>query len=98
MEIAEDHVVFVFPDGRRQPGRIAIGVPESVGPDEARCTVVLEGMQPSTRVHGATTLQALVLALRLARQRLHDFVADGGRVLDPEDDSDIEIDAMFGFA
>jgi hypothetical protein len=94
--IAEQRVVFLFPGGQRRPGRIAIGLPELVTPDEARCTVVLDGMQPPTPVHGASTLQALALALRLARTRLRDFVADGGRVLEPEGNSDVGIGAIFG--
>ena len=94
-EIAVKHVVFVFPNRGRRVGRIAIDQPEWLTETEACCTLVLDGMQPPSRVHGATTLQALVLALRLARQRLHHFVADGGRVLDPEDDSDVEIDTLF---
>jgi len=89
-------VVFLFPGGQRRSGRIALGLPELLTPEEARCTVVLEGMQPPTLVHGSSTLQALALALRLARTRLHDFIADGGRVLEQEDDSDVELDAIFG--
>ena len=97
-EIAEERVVFLFPDGRRRPGRIAIGLPELLraDPEEARCTVWLDGMQPPTPVHGGSTLQALALALRLARTRLRHFVEDGGRVLYPEDDEDLDFDALLG--
>ena len=80
--IAEHAVVFVYPDGT-----IAIGAPEVVSTGEARCAVVFEGRELA--ISGSTTLQALVLAIRFVELRLRDFVAKGGRVLDPADDSDV---------
>ena len=77
-------------DGKRVAGRIAIGTPELV-PDrddgEAICPVALDGLQPrETQVHGVDKLQALVLALRFIERRLRDSVADGVRLVLPDED------------
>jgi len=52
-----------------------------------------------SRVHpiiGGGTLQALLLAVQLVGSMLHDFISRGGRILDPEDDSDVPLAALFG--
>ena len=46
--------------------------------------------------HGASTLQALVLAVRFLGRRLNDFLSTGGRVLDPHGDSDVPLESLFG--
>ena len=94
--IAEQSVVFVHPDGRRVPGRIAVALPELVGPEEAQCAIALDGLDPGRAVHGASTLQALVLALRFLGMRVHDFMSKGGRVVDPDEELDLPLDAYFG--
>lgn len=92
--IAEERVVFVHADGRRTAGRIAIGEPEPRGRD-ACCEVALEGMERSYTLVGASTLQALMLAIQLGGYRLHDFIAKGGRVLGPAG-GDVALEALFG--
>jgi hypothetical protein len=98
--IAEELVIFMDPGGASRRGRIAIGLPELVNGYEGRCAVSLEGLEPGgspDRVStGEGTLQALVLALRLAGMRLHDFQVRGGRVLDPQDGSDLPLTTIFG--
>jgi hypothetical protein len=95
--IAEEEVVFLHPNGRRVPGRIAVGLPVQVHVGEADCTIALDGyeQQPGP-LKGGSTLQALLLAVRFIGTRLHDFLSKGGRVLNPEDDSDFELEASFG--
>jgi len=95
--VAEEQVVFVHPDGSRRAGRIAVGAPAYVSPHEAQCAVALDGFQERIpRISGGSSLQALLLATRFLGWRLHDFVSKGGRVLDPSDDSDLELKSMFG--
>ena len=94
--IAEEPVVFVYADGRRNAGRIAVGLPEHVGADEARCSIALDGLERTRPIHGATTLQALLLAIRFLGMRLHDFMLKGGRVVDPNEDTDVPLGAFLG--
>src|SRR5689334_1996949 len=94
--IAEEPVVFVRADGRRSAGRIAVAQPERADTGEARCAVILEGLETNLPISGESTLQALLLGLRFLGMRLHDFLSNGGRVLDPEDDSDLQLDVLFG--
>jgi hypothetical protein len=94
--IAEQHVVFLRSDGRRIAGRIAVGQPEKTGPAGARCPVTLDGLEQTGPISGESTLQALLLGVRFLGMRLHDFRSKGGRVLDPADDSDIELSELFG--
>lgn len=94
--IAEEPVVFLRPDGQRIAGRIVVGQPERVETGEARCAVLLEGLEQTLPIHGESTLQALLLGVRFLGMRLHDFRSKGGRIVDPEDDSDVELEALFG--
>lgn len=59
--IAEEQVVFVHPDGRRERGRIAIAMPVQVDQNEAKCAVALDGFDPvpgpiygGSRTHSAS--------------------------------------------
>jgi hypothetical protein len=45
---------------------------------------------------GGGTLSALLSGVRFLGAMLHEFIARGGRVLDPADDSDVPLDALFG--
>jgi hypothetical protein len=101
--IAERRVVLVFPDGRRVPGRIAVGQPYALANAnpatsyESHCPVEIEGLHSHLHpIIGAGTLSALLLGVRFLGTMLHELISRGGRVLDPEDDSDIPLEAMFG--
>jgi hypothetical protein len=76
-------------------GRIAIAAPVARPPDAA-CHVVIESVDKPRAIYGASTLQALLLATRFLHTLLHAFVAGGGRVLYPETESDLSLDALFG--
>lgn len=84
---AELPVVWIV-DGRRVPGRVAIGVPDLVpdGDGEAICPVALDGLQPVTPVHGDGEFHALMQGVRFLERRIRDYVADGVRVVFPDDD------------
>jgi hypothetical protein len=97
--IAERAVVFVHPDGRRRDGRIAVGLPYMVSEAQARCPLILEGLETfPPQIAGSSTLQAMLLAARLAALRLHDFRARGGRIEYPgeEGGGEVDLDALFG--
>lgn len=88
--------MFVHPDGRRASGRIAVGQPYTLDGGEAECPIEIGGLHE--RLHpiiGDGTLQALLLGVRFAGSRLNDFVSRGGRVVDPEDGSDIDLTVLF---
>jgi hypothetical protein len=94
--IAEEPVTFVHPGGRRVLGRIAIAEPHSVNTEEASCEIALDGLERTHPIHGASTLQALMLAIRFLGMRLYDFTLKGGRVLHPDEDADVRLDGYFG--
>lgn len=94
--IADEHVVFVLSDGQRVSGRISVAAPEQVSTNEAKCSVVLDGLEREWDIRGASTLQALLLAIRFLGMRLHDFLSKGGRVVDPDEDQDMPLEAYFG--
>lgn len=96
--IAEQRVVLVHPDGRRVPGRIAVGQPYVADGGESRCPVEIDGFDwGNVPIAGESTLQALLLGVQFLGTTLHDFISRGGRVLDPEDDdSDVPLEALFG--
>jgi len=93
--LAEQPVIWVFPDGERRPGRIAVGMLEMISDQQARCTIALDGFEPPRSIVGEGALQALLLALQLGGYRLHDFISRGGRVLSPAGD-DVGLAAIFG--
>jgi hypothetical protein len=93
--IAIEQLVFVFEDGTRRDGYFAIAAPVERASD-CGCAVSIEPLDKARMIYGASTLQALVLALRLADHQLRLFVKRGGRVLVPDSDDDFPIDTYFG--
>jgi hypothetical protein len=96
--IAERTVILVHPDGRREPGRVWIGLPEQLDAEVmALCPAGVDGLSDGQHpIAGTDTLQALLLATRLAATLLRDFQDRGGQVLHPEDDEPVDLDAYFG--
>jgi hypothetical protein len=88
---AELPIVWIV-DGRRVPGRVAIGMPELVpdGDGEAICAVALDGLQPVTPVHGDGEFHALMQGVRFLDLRIRDHVAKGVRVVFPGETEDPE--------
>jgi hypothetical protein len=83
--IAEEHVIWAFPDGTRKEGRIAIGEPELAPGGETNCAYALDGLEyVAGPIKGGGALQALCIALRFVGWKLYAFQAAGGRVLDEE--------------
>ena len=101
--IATLDLLAVHADGTRTPVALRVGAPEQLSVDEWQCAVRLDGLHDHLRpMHGADSVQALCLALRLAATLLRDFVARGGRLLAGEgradaDAADWPLDAYFGW-
>lgn len=95
--IAEQPVDWLLPDGRRLTGRIAIELPRMMDTSWARCGVALEPVDPRVReINGEGTLQALVLALRHLVSRLEMFRDEGGRILEPGTDKEMNFAPILG--
>jgi hypothetical protein len=95
--IVDEPVIFVHQNGRRTPGRIAVGMPRWIDDFEARCAVALDGLEEiGIPACGSSPLQALVLGLQHLGYRLHDFQSRGGRVVYPDDNESMAIEAIFG--
>lgn len=94
--ITEELFDTVTPDGKREPGRIAIGLPY-LKEGEGRCEVVIEPLlSGSYEAAGVGTLQALVAALLRVGAAVGSFLEHGGRIVEPGTDDDVAIDAVLG--
>lgn len=96
---AEQPVIFLHADGRRVTGRIALGYPlPPAGPYRASCRTFLEGLDEGRvdPIQADTQLQALQLAQASLASRLRAFIAGGGRVLTPDSQGDVNLEAIFG--
>ncbi len=75
---------------------VRIGTPYATDTDWA-CPVALEGLDRRTPdMHGVDSLQALVLAVKLARSRLEHFILSGGSLYFlGEEDSPLTVEEVF---
>jgi hypothetical protein len=95
--IVDEAVIYVYPDGQRRRGRIAIGHPTAVTPEEGSCAISLEGYDRlRTPIVGCSPLQALLLAIRLMGSMLRSFIDRGGQVLGAKDGADLQLSVLFG--
>ncbi len=76
--IASSEVVAVHPDGTRTPGTIRISAPSAAGEAEAYCTYAIDPIGATKSIHGADSLQALVLAIRMCAIEIALFQKRGG--------------------
>ena len=102
-DIAHTELDVLWPDGRRVRATIAVGLPYHDGQMRAwRCPVRLDGLVSRVPdIGGEDSLQALLLALRLAHQQLAQAEATGARLLsvgeEPGDrDSGFDLKSYFG--
>jgi len=94
--IAEEHVIWAFPDGQRRKGRIAIGEPELAPGGETDCAYALDGLEyVAGPLKGGGAMQALCIALSFIGWKLHAFLAAGGQVLN-EDGEEAGVESIFG--
>jgi hypothetical protein len=102
-DIARTEFDVLWPDGRRLRATVAVGLPYHDGQMRAwRCPVRLDGLVSHLPdIAGEDSLQALLLALRVAHQQLAQAEARGARFLsvgkEPEDpDSGFDLKSYFG--
>jgi hypothetical protein len=95
--IASSEIICVSADGRRLRVTAQVGKPYRTPEGEWGCHAALVGLHGSLGpVRGEDSLQALSLAISLLRQLLSAFVQDGGKVLNPDDESEVPLDAILG--
>ena len=95
--LAEEHVIWLHPDGTRVRGSIFLGPPITVRPDEVHCMVSLKGVNYLTiPMLASSPLQAILLAVRHLGMGIHDFMYRGGHVLDPRNGENFGIEHLFG--
>ena len=83
--IAARYLVGIRNDGTQFRIRLDIGRPYFVRESEWACPVAIEGLGGRLRdISGIDALQALWLAMRLARTLLVAFIEDGGQLFWPE--------------
>ena len=102
--LASVDLIAVDQAGNRVPVTFRLEAPEKVSSEEWRCRVSLDGLKDGLDfIHGADSMQALSLALRLAVSLLRDFIARGGRLLyareqnEPLDESEWPLESYFGW-
>ena len=101
--IAEEQVVFLFPDGRRVEGRIAIAQPAPATKLEGayECELAIDCFEQAGPIYGDSSMQALLLATQFLANEVHRFLQRGGRLLYPSESGDdvpldVPLDALFG--
>ncbi|WP_266183195.1 hypothetical protein [Dyella humicola] len=99
METIAKEVIFGrFPNGDLFEIRIEIGAPYSWQGDEDEwaCPVKLHPLYPNLRdIHGGSSLQALCLAISLAKSLLDAFLEKGGELTYGENGT-FDVNAVFG--
>lgn len=96
--IAEMPIVWIFTDGERVPGQIAIGEPELERDGVAICPITMGGLDGTGRVipvKGEGKFHALLQGIHVIERRIRDSVAQGIRVELPDFGDDPECDAEF---
>lgn len=94
--IAERDVICQRASGNFFPVTIRIGAPYRNADGEWACPVSLIGLQEQLNdMRGVDSLQALVLAIGLARKLLGYVIDDGGRILWPDSNSPVDLDTLF---
>lgn len=83
--IATDRLLWIQRDGAEVMVDVKIGRPYCDADDVWACPVALEGLDgPHPDIFGETSLQALALALELARLRLAQLLREGERLFYPD--------------
>jgi hypothetical protein len=93
---AEHHVIVVDPTGVRERGRIAIGRPERASDQQWTCRVLADGIVDDEAVTDRSAVRVIVRALQRLASTLHDHAQHGWRYLEPHDESDAQLELLFG--
>ncbi len=94
--IAEEHLRGVRRDGTAVEIHVRIGRPYDTADGEWACPCDLQGLHDRlVDVRGASSFQALTLALALIRKLLSHFIHAGGHFTYHDDDLEVPIDMLF---
>ena len=86
----------VRPGGEWVKVTVAVGHPYPTAAGDWACPLEIAGLHGRLKdIVGIDSLQALTLAIRAARELLTSFVADGGRILDPQTEVEASLDTHF---
>jgi hypothetical protein len=89
-------LVCVRPGGERVTVTVAVGHPYPTTAGDWACPLEISGLHGRLKdIVGIDSLQALTLAIRMARDLLSSFGADGGRILDPRTGVEANLDIHF---
>ena len=95
--IANSRFVLVDSDHTERALTVRIGRPYEISDREWACPVETDGLHGRhPDIHGTDSLQSLCLASSLVGRLLQDFVAKGGKILDPEDRAEVRLATVFG--
>ena len=98
--IATTRLLAVDKRGRKRRVAVRIGEPYRITEHEWACPIDSGVLGLLADEHGGDSLQALCLAITLARAMVEDFLEKGGRFLDPSDGTiwpRNQIGAIFGW-
>ena len=86
--IAVRDLIAESPEGTRFNVTLRIGAPRPGNHDDWVCSCEVAGMSPRlTDMHGIDSMQALLLAINLARGQLNHFANSGGKFYWPGDEA-----------
>ena len=95
--IASQKLVQIKPDGARTPVLVSIGRPQPDNKGAWACPMFVEGLDSQERIiHGESSMQALCLAIGMSRFYLKEALRMGNRLVDSGEDSNFDIDVVFG--
>ena len=94
--IASSDLLCVRPDGSELHTVARLASPRRRTDGLWVSAFALDELHDAQEMAGEDSLQALCMATSMIRALLERFVAQGGRVLSPEDRSDFPIEATFG--
>ena len=95
--IAAECILLLRSDGTEVTVEAKIGEPYQISSDSWACPAALEGVDGRyPDIEGASSLQALSLALKLIATRLGHMLEDNGQLMYPEDRSPWDLSTFLG--
>jgi hypothetical protein len=94
--IASSALLCVHPDGTEQHTTARLASPSRRSDGTWISAYSLDGLVDAREMIGTDSLQAVAMALSMVRALLEQFIAQGGRVLDPDSRADFALEATFG--
>jgi len=94
--IAERDLYCIRPNGERFPIKLLIGRPYKINDVQWGCPVEALGFEKKLKeTYGYDSFQALILAFKTLHQVLGYFVEDGGKLLYPDSETEVNLNDLF---